>query len=54
LQVPAQIVEAGLVDAAGDHLAQFAFRGRRRGEGRLPMPERAVPSVTGFSVTVAT
>ena len=43
LQVPAQVLEAGLVHALGHHVAQLAFLARRRGEGGLPVPERAAP-----------
>ena len=41
-QVAAQVLEAGLVDVLRHHLAQLALLARRRGEGRLPVPEGAV------------
>ena len=41
-QMAAQVGEARLVDVARHHLAQLALAPRRRREGRLPVPERAV------------
>ena len=38
----AQVLEAGLIDAPRNHLAQLAFHAGRRRERRFPVPERAV------------